>query len=162
MAGPNPHYNGRPPAAPRPENAPASSHCGGQRRAHSCRRMTQRALFCPCGQAEPAVAGLCRCCYQRAADSRRRFAGQREAVVERDRGCCVACGARSARPHVHHRRPGDHDPSWLATVCPGCHARLHRLAALGRGWLPPRLVELWCEQHPGAPLQLQFSWESAA
>jgi 5-methylcytosine-specific restriction endonuclease McrA len=115
----------------------------------------QRNLFCRCG-APAAGLVLCRRCRQQAADSRRRFGGWREAVVRRDRGQCVACGERPARPHVHHRRPGVQDRRWLAALCPGCHARIHQLAALGRGWLPPRFIELWSEQHPGAPVQLQF------
>jgi len=44
----------------------------------------------------------------------------------------------------------------LITVCAGCHARLHRLAAL-RVWIPDGLVVLWTEQHPGVPVQLQFA-----
>ena len=45
---------------------------------------------------------------------------------------------------------------------PRCHARIHKLAAPGRrGWLPPRLVELWIEQHPGAPVQLPLFREAA-
>jgi 5-methylcytosine-specific restriction endonuclease McrA len=122
--------------------------------------LVQRTLFCPCGAALPAVAGRCRRCYQHSVDSRRRFGGRREAVLARDRGCCVVCGIRPVRPHVHHRRPGIHDRRWLATVCPRCHTRIHKLASLARGWMPPRLIELWAEQHPHTPLQLQFAWES--
>lgn len=56
---------------------------------------------------------------------------------------------------VHHRRPGVHDPAWLVTICPACHAVIHRLRA-NRRWLPDPLVELWREQHPDVSLQLQF------
>jgi len=59
------------------------------------------------------------------------------------------------RLHVHHRKPGVNDRAWLITVCAGCHARLHRLAAL-RIWIPELLVALWIEQHPGVPVQLQL------
>lgn len=130
--------------------------------AHRHRRVAQHALFCHCGQLPPAVAGRCRRCYQRFADSRRRFGGQRDAVLVRDRNCCVACGGQPVRPHVHHRRPGWNRSQGLGTVCPQCHARIHKLTALERGWLPPRLVELWAEQHPRVPLQLQFAWEMTA
>jgi hypothetical protein len=58
---------------------------------------------------------------------------------------------------VHHRKPGLHDPEWLVSLCAACHARIHRLLAL-RAWLPDRLIALWAEQHPDAPLQLQFSF----
>jgi hypothetical protein len=116
----------------------------------------QRRLFCRCGQETPAVAGLCRSCYRAEAHSRSRFDGNRAAVLERDR-TCRACGAgKPARGlHVHHRKPGFHHPDWLITLCAGCHARVHRLAAIRR-WLPERLVELWMEQHPGTAVQLQF------
>lgn len=123
-------------------------------------RVRQRRLFCACGQGTPVVAGLCRSCYRARARSRSRFDGHRESVLARD-GRCRGCGAGEAslpsgrRLHVHHRKPGCHDPEWLIALCGACHARVHRLAAL-RSWLPERLVELWSEQHPGVPLQLQF------
>ena len=56
---------------------------------------------------------------------------------------------------VHHRRPPRNVPAALITLCAGCHARLHRLAGMNR-WIPPALVELWVEQHPGTAPQLQF------
>lgn len=119
-------------------------------------RARQKTLFCRCGQALPAVSGLCRRCYRTRAHSRSKFDGHREQVLERDRAC-RGCGAgKTARGlHVHHRRPGLHDPDWLITLCAGCHACVHRLAAIRR-WLPERLVELWIEQHPGTAVQLQF------
>ena len=62
----------------------------------------------------------------------------------------------ASRLHVHHRKPpGLNDRDWLITVCAGCHAQLHRLAAV-RIWIPELLVTLWSEQHPGAPVQLQL------
>lgn len=42
------------------------------------------------------------------------------------------------------------------TLCAACHARVHRLSAIRR-WLPEDLVELWREQHPGLPEQMQFA-----
>jgi hypothetical protein len=114
----------------------------------------QRPLFCPCGGDLPFVAGLCRVCYRAAAHSRERFAGLREEILERDGHTCRACGA-GERLHVHHRKPGVNDRELLITVCAGCHAQLHRLAAL-RAWIPELLVGLWIEQHPGAAVQLQF------
>lgn len=118
----------------------------------------QRALFCHCGQACPAIAGLCLRCYRARANSRSRFNGNREAILQRDGSRCRACGAGKAarRLHVHHREPGLHDPARLIVLCAACHARIHRLLAL-RGWLPDALIEFWTEQHPNAPLQFQFS-----
>jgi hypothetical protein len=119
------------------------------------RTAVQPALFCACGQGIPAVAGLCRSCYQAQARSRARFAGHREGVLDRDGRVCRACGAGERRLHVHHRQPGLHDPAWLVTLCAACHARVHRLSAIRR-WVPGPLVELWIEQHPGVAVQLQF------
>jgi hypothetical protein len=109
-----------------------------------------RALFCPCGGDFPSVGGFCLACYRAAAHSRQRFAGFREEILDRDGRLCRACGSAD-RLHVHHRKPGVNDPDWLITVCAGCHARLHRLAAL-RVCIPELLVVLWIEQHPGAPV----------
>ena len=55
---------------------------------------------------------------------------------------------------VHHRHPR-HTYDSLITLCAACHARLHRLGAIHR-WVPEPLLELWAEQHPGAPRQLQL------
>jgi hypothetical protein len=75
-------------------------------------------------------------------------------VLERDRGC-RGCGA-TGHLHVHHRKPGVDETRWLVSLCAGCHARVHRLAAL-RHWIPELLVEFWVEQHPGVAVQLQLS-----
>ena len=123
------------------------SHCG------------QRTLFCcGCGSAIPAVRGLCTRCYSQSGRNRVRFAGHREEVIERDCARCRTCGAgKSGRSlHVHHRVKGLHAPEWLVTLCAACHARVHRLSAIRR-WLPEDLVELWREQHPGLPEQMQFA-----
>jgi hypothetical protein len=62
---------------------------------------------------------------------------------------------------VHHRRPGRHVSAWLITLCPACHAVVHKLQR-HRRWLPASLVSLWREQHPEVPLQLQLAIETAA
>ena len=121
----------------------------------------QRSLFCPWGSFSLFCSGVCRTCYGNWPIPDDACAGHRDAVLARDGARCVACGSCSPRPHVYHRRPGEHPPRWLATVCDACHARIHKLSALTRGWLPPRLVELWHEQHPSVPLQLQFAWDAA-
>jgi hypothetical protein len=119
----------------------------------------QKRLFCfDCGAGEPRRSGLCRSCYGARLRSRYRFAGHREAVLDRDGHCCRICGGRE-RIAVHHRRPGRHDQELLISVCVRCHARLHRLAALRR-WVPALLAELWQEAHPGVPIQLQFPVEA--
>ena len=119
----------------------------------------QESLFCPDCGGPPTVAGLCGTCYARRRHSARYFAGARDRVLARDGDRCQGCQAsRGAgnRPAVHHRRPGVHEEQWLVTLCPACHALIHKLLANKR-WLPDSLLELWREQHPHAPLQLQFA-----
>ena len=86
----------------------------------------QLPLCCPCGSPDLYRRGLCEACYNRGRRSRARFGGGRERVLARD----------------HY-------------LCRGCHARLHRLRAIDR-WVPAALEELWAEQHPGSPRQLQL------
>ena len=120
----------------------------------------QRRLFCPCGTGPPSVAGLCRSCYRQILHSRARFGGHRHLVLERDHHTCRICGTPNQRI-VHHRHPGEHIPELLITVCPACHARIHRLAALRR-YVLPTLVPFWAEQHPNTALQLQLDFEIGA
>lgn len=121
--------------------------------------MFQPTLFCRCGET-PAVSGLCRRCYAQAAHSRRRFGGHRDAVLARDRYCCQGCGAGNQRT-VHHRKPGRDTSAWLITVCPACHATIHRLRA-HRRWLPASILALWREQHPGVAEQIQLPYAEQA
>jgi hypothetical protein len=62
---------------------------------------------------------------------------------------------------VHHRRPGQHAPDLLITVCLACHVRIHRLAALHH-YVTPELVPFWTEQHPEVAVQLQLDLEMGA
>jgi hypothetical protein len=61
----------------------------------SLRQTTQAALFCRCGT---ALKGRCRRCAQQAADSRRRFGGLRDAVLEHDYS--PAASPAVADPHA--------------------------------------------------------------
>ena len=110
----------------------------------------QLSLCCPCGEAALYRRGLCHFCYHGWRRSRARFAGRREQVMAR---ACRVCYS-PAPLVVHHRRPSNL-PAALITLCRGCHARLHRLGAIDR-WVPAVLEELWAEQHPGSPRQLQL------
>jgi len=132
-------------------------------RRHSLRgrfsKARQKALFCPCGEAVPTIAGFCGRCYRARAHSRRRFDGNRDLVLARDGGRCRCCGAGKpdgSRLPVHHRFAGVHREELLVTLCAAYHARVHRRQRQ-RGWLPEVLVQFWREQHPDLPLQLQFS-----
>jgi hypothetical protein len=131
---------------------PAAVHPLPDLRRTGSRRSRQRTLSCGCVQGEPVVSGLC---YRSRSQSRSRFDRNRESVLDRDRACRVAEQENAARLHVHHRRPGLHDPAWLITICAGCHARVHRLGAI-RNWLTEYPIELWMEQYAGVPVQLRF------
>jgi hypothetical protein len=57
------------------------------------------------------------------------FGGLREAVLERDQYRCCVCDApgRSKRSIiVHHRVPGRSVLHLMISLCPGCHAKVHR------------------------------------
>ena len=115
----------------------------------------QKLLFCPDCGGVPSIAGLCAACYRQRRHSARSFAGLRDQVLRRDGFQCQGCGAGNQRP-VHHRKPGIHHEKWLVTICPACHAIIHKLQA-HRRWLPGPLLELWREQHPAVPVQLQLA-----
>lgn len=137
-----------PPTAPR--NFPAAP--AGAGKSGTRFRSRQRSLFCPCGEAMPAIAGFCSSCHRRERRSRAYFGGNRERALESDAWQCRVCG--EADPlHVHHRRAGDHQT--LITLCAACHARVHRTVSLRR-WMPEFLLALWREWHPGVPEQLQL------
>ncbi len=118
------------------------------------RRGFQRSFFCSCGRPLDTRLSVCRACAWEVRYSRRCFGGYRSDVLERDARCCRTCGSSHVL-HVHHRRPGVHEPEWLVTLCASCHARIHRLQAI-RSYLPPVLLPFWEEQHPDVPRQLQF------
>jgi hypothetical protein len=140
-----------------PSSIPGQHH----ERIAATQTIVQPSLFClRCLVATPVRAGLCLPCYRATVHSRSRFNGFRDEVLLRDGGACRSCGASftGRRLHVHHSTPGLHDPSRLITLCAACHARVHKLASL-RVWLPEALVQLWAEQHPRVPLQLQLPFE---
>ena len=68
-------------------------------------------------------------------------------------------------PTRHHRVPGVSRPALLISLCAACHATVERLQAV-RIWLPPQLLILWREQHPGAeyqlPLPIEPEWAPGA
>ena len=91
--------------------------------------------------------GLCKRCYNRGRRSRARFGGGRERVLARDHYLCRVC--RAPAPPARQPPLGPDHP------LPRLPRRLHRLGAIDR-WVPDLLGELWAEQHPGRPRQLQI------
>lgn len=125
----------------------------------------QRGLWCGCGRSLRDRGRFCTACYARRSRNRLYFGGLRDVVSERDGNCCRVCsrpGVLSGSLPVHHRRPGESRARHLITLCPSCHAIVHKLQILRR-LLPPLLRTLWREQHPDAPeqLSLQFDRSSA-
>ncbi len=112
-------------------------------------------LMCSCGRRSVELPrfGSCRLCYLSRYRSLHRFAGEREGVVERDRGRCRVCGTRSGL--IVHHRSGETGPKIL--ICRVCHPTLHRSLRL-RSWVPGLLATLWAEVHPDSPCQLQFEF----
>lgn len=93
---------------------------------------------------------MCSVCYALKRKDEEYFGGLREAVLQRDGYRCRVCdrpGRDKRSITVHHRVPGRSVLSLMISLCPACHARVHRtISALVA--MPPLLLELWREQHP--------------
>lgn len=128
------------------------------------KRARQQVMHCPCGNAKVLALGLCATCYTLKRQDEEYFGGLREAVLQRD-SCrvCDASGRDKWSITVHHRVPGKSVLNLMVSLCPGCHAEVHRTkAALSA--MPPLLLELWREQHPKGheQVQLNFTLKSQA
>ncbi len=114
------------------------------------KRGRQGAFYCRCGRSKIVANGHCATCYTLRRQDEAYFGGLRETVLERDGYACRVCGApghdkRSI--NVHHRVPGRSLLHLMISLCPGCHAKVHRTKAV-LSHMPPLLLELWREQHP--------------
>jgi len=128
-------------------------------------RKAQKSLHCPCGRARVLARGLCAVCYTLRRQDEAYFGGLREMVLERDGHTCRGCGASGRDKRsivVHHRRPGRSRLDLMISLCPGCHARIHRTRAVLSA-MSPLLRELWRELHPRGHEQtaLDFRWRVA-
>ena len=106
-------------------------------------------MSCRCGRKILAV-GLCATCYTLKRHDEEYFGGLREAVLDRDGHACRVCGASGRGKRlitVHHRVPGKSLLNLMISLCPGCHAKVHRTRAV-LSEMSPLLLELWREQHP--------------
>ena len=103
---------------------------------------------------------MCAVCYTLRRQDEAYFGGLREAVLRRDAYCCRVCGASGKGKRaitVHHRVPGQSTLALMISLCPGCHAKVHRTqVVLTR--MPLLLLELWREQHPGGQEQTLFQF----
>lgn len=114
------------------------------------KRSAQCVLHCRCGRNKVLAHGLCATCYTLRRQDEEHFGGLREAVLERDGYRCRVCDASGRDKRsitVHHRVPGRSLLHLMISLCPGCHAKVHRTKAV-LSVLPPLLLKLWREQHP--------------
>ena len=110
----------------------------------------QRSLHCRCGNRKILALGLCSTCYTLKRQDDEHFGGLREAVLERDGKRCRVCNAsgRDKRSIIaHHRNPGKSVLNLMISLCPGCHAKVHRTRVVMSA-MPSLLLQLWREQHP--------------
>ena len=114
------------------------------------KRKAQRSMHCGCGRQRMLANGMCATCYTLRRQDEAHFGGLREVVLDRDGHCCRVCRA-SGRDKwsitVHHRKPGRSLLHLMISLCPGCHAKVHRTKVV-RSVMPPLLLDLWREQHP--------------
>ena len=95
-------------------------------------RIAQRVMHCPCGNPQILALGLCSTCYTLKRQGEEYFGGLREAVLERDCYRCRVCDASGRDKRsitVHHWVPGKSVMSLMHSLCPGCHAKVHRTKA---------------------------------
>ena len=59
---------------------------------------------------------------------------------------CDASGRDKRSIIVHHRVPAKSVLHLMISLCPGCHAKVHRTKAV-LSVMPPLLLKLWWEQH---------------
>ena len=119
-------------------------------------------MHCPCGNHKVLALGLCATCYTLKQQDEEYFGGMREAVLERD-----GYAAASVTPPVATNAPSSFTTGYpgksilnlMLSLCPGCHAKIHRTKAVLSA-MPPLLLELWREQHPRGHEQKQLDFSS--
>ena len=113
-------------------------------------KAVQLVMHCQCGRGSVLALGMCSTCYTLRRQDEEHFGGLREAVLKRDGYRCRVCDAPGTGKRsiiVHHRVPEKSEIGLMISLCPGCHAKIHRTRAV-MVTMPPLLLELWREQHP--------------
>ncbi len=93
----------------------------------------QRVMHCPCGNVKVLALGLCATCYTLKRQDEQYFGGFRETVLERDGYRCRVCDASGRDKRsilVHHRVPRKSVLNLMLSLCPACHAKIHRTKAI--------------------------------
>ena len=104
---------------------------------------------------------MCATCYTLHRQDEAHFGGLREVVLDRDGHCCRVCGASGRDKRsiiVHHRVPGRSILRLMISLCPACHARIHKTRMV-LSEMPKLLLELWREQHPRAHEQTMLDFQ---
>ena len=123
----------------------------------------QCAMHCRCGREKILANGMCAVCYTLRRQDAEHFGGLREAVLARDGFRCRVCDASGRDKRaivVHHRVPGRSLLQLMISLCPACHARVHRTKAV-LSEMPPLLLRLWREQHPKAHEQRMLDFRGS-
>ena len=126
------------------------------------RKPKQHAMHCRCGKAKILAHGMCAVCYTLKRQDGEYFGGLREKVLERDGYRCRVCDASGRDKRsiiVHHRIPGKSVLNLMISLCPACHAKIHRTRVVVR-LMPPLLLQLWRELHPKAHEQTALDFSS--
>lgn len=126
-------------------------------------RVKQHAMHYPCGRAKILAHGMCAVCYTLRRQDKEHFGGLREKVLERDGYRCRVCDASGRDKRciiVHHRVPGKSVLPLMISLCPACHAKIHRTRVVVR-LMPPLLLELWRELHPKGHEQTALDFSPA-
>ena len=123
-------------------------------------KQNQVIMFCACGSDSILAKGFCASCYFARRRDLIHFDGLREPTLKRDGRRCTSCGA-DRQIVVHHRRPGVNLKRLFVTLCRACHARVHWLGREFYG-MSEHLRELWREQHPRAPVQMEIDLVSGS
>jgi hypothetical protein len=129
-------------------------------------KLVQRAMHCRCGNPTILALGLCATCYTLKRQDDEYFGGLREAVLERDGYRCRICDASGRDKRsiiVHHRVKGKSVLGLMISLCPACHAKVHRTRmVVSKKPLPSLLLVLWREQHPDGQEQTFLDFKPRA
>ena len=126
-------------------------------------KAVQLAMHCRCGRESLLALGMCSTCYTLRRQDEEYFGGLREAVLERDGYRCRVCDAPGTGKRsiiVHHRVRERSELKLMISLCPGCHAKVHRTKAVLSA-MPPLLLQLWREQHPQGHEQTALDFRRA-
>ncbi len=105
---------------------------------------------------------MCAVCYTLRRQDEEYFGGLREKVLERDGYRCRVCEAPGSGKRsiiAHHRVQGKSVLKLMISLCPACHAKIHRTRVVIR-LMPPLLLELWRELHPKAHEQTALKFNT--